>query len=61
MGLPTVVPDVLLFFKALELRRRDRVDFSALLPLLSEGQRDWLREALARVGRPWLPQLAAIR
>ena len=60
-GLPTVVPDVLLFFKALELRRRDRVDFSALLPLLSEGQRDWLREALARVGHPWLPQLATIR
>ena len=57
-GLPTVVPEVLLFFKASELRRRDRLDFARVLPQLSEGQRGWLREALATVGHPWLADLS---
>jgi hypothetical protein len=57
-GLPTAVPEVLLFFKAGELRRRDRLDFLALLPRLTRKQRHWLRNAVALVGHPWLPQLA---
>ncbi len=57
-GLPTVVPEVLLFFKARELRRRDKLDFLALLPHLTDEQRDWVREALSLVGHPWLPQLS---
>jgi hypothetical protein len=58
-GLPTVVPEALLFFKAHELRRRDKVDFLALLPHLTQEQSDWLRSAIALVGHPWLPQLAS--
>ncbi len=57
-GLPTVTPEVLLFYKAADLRRRDKLDFLALLPQLTADQRDWLREAIALVGHPWLTQLA---
>ncbi len=56
--LPTVVPEALLFFKALELRRRDKLDFLALLPHLTQEQSGWLRSAISLVGHPWLPQLA---
>ena len=57
-GLPTAVPEVLLFFKARELRRRDKLDFLALLPDLTQEQRDWLRSAISLVGHPWLFQLS---
>jgi hypothetical protein len=57
-GLPTAVPEVLLFFKAAELRAHDKADFAALLPHLTPGQRDWLREALAAADHPWLAQLS---
>ena len=57
-GLPTVVPEVLLFFKSRELRRRDKLDFLALLPHLSEEQRGWLAGAISLAGHPWLPQLS---
>ncbi len=57
-GLPTVVPEVLLFFKAGELRRRDKLDFLALLPHLTQEQRDWVRGAISLVGHPWLSQLS---
>ena len=57
-GLPTVVPEVLLFFKARELRRRDKLDFLALLPHLTAEQRDWLRNAISLAGHPWLSQLS---
>ena len=57
-GLPTVIPEVLLFFKASELRRRDKLDFLALLPHLTPEQRDWLRSAISLVGHPWLSQLS---
>jgi hypothetical protein len=60
-GLPTVVPEVLLFFKALELRRRDKLDFLALLPHLTQEQHDWLRSAISLVGHPWLSQLSLQR
>ncbi|MGH2610300.1 MAG: nucleotidyltransferase domain-containing protein, partial [Tepidiformaceae bacterium] len=52
-GLPTVVPEVLLAFKARDLRRRDRLDFEALLPRLDQQQRDWLRDAISLMGHPW--------
>ena len=57
-GVPTVVPEVLLFYKASELRRRDKLDFLALLPHLTGEQRDWLRSAISLVGHPWLTQLS---
>ena len=57
-GLPTMVPEALLFYKASELRRRDKLDFLALLPHLTDEQRDWLRNAISLVGHPWLTQLS---
>ena len=57
-GLPTLAPEVLLFYKARDLRRRDKLDFLALLPLLTAEERDWLRNAISLVGHPWLPQLS---
>jgi hypothetical protein len=47
-GVPVPVPEVLLFLKAAQPRRRDERDFLALLPQLNDGQRDWLSDALAK-------------
>jgi hypothetical protein len=55
---PTVVPQALIFYKAMDMRHRDKLDLERLLPLLGEEERTWLREALARVGHPWLSRLA---
>jgi len=69
-GLPTVVPEVILFYKANppawrdsarpDLRPHDELDFLALLPHLTEKQRYWLREAISLVqpGHPWLARLS---
>jgi hypothetical protein len=64
---PTVVPDLLLFWKATAYlgrddvgdRSHDDVDFLALLPELSRGQVAWLRDAISLVdaGHPWLSRL----
>ncbi len=58
-GLPTVVPEVLLFFKATAYfgieeqmtggRFQDEPDFLAVLPHLTEEQGHWLREAISLV------------
>src|SRR3990172_6123069 len=57
-GLPTMVPEALLFYKASELRRRDKLAFLALLPHLTDEQRAWLRNAIFLLGHPWLTQLS---
>ncbi len=57
-GLPTASPEVLLFFKAKEPRRRDKVDFLALLPHLTAEQHGWLQNSISLVGHPWLSQLS---
>jgi hypothetical protein len=58
--LPTLVPEVILFYKAKEARSQDEADFRALLPYLAEKQLTWLREALSLVqpGHPWLARLS---
>ena len=56
-GVPTVVPEVTLFYKSIEMRRRDKADLQRLLPLLRPEQRAWLRDALTLVGHPWLAEL----
>jgi hypothetical protein len=56
-GVPTVVPEVLLFFKSRDLRRRDHADFAALLPSLTAERRAWLRDAVGALGHPWMRQL----
>ena len=58
-GLPTLAPEGILFYKASELRRRDKLDFLALLPHLKAEQRDWLRNAISLIGHPWLSQLSS--
>jgi hypothetical protein len=58
-GVPVATPEVLLFFKSRDLRRRDHADFRALLPTLSAEQRAWLREAVAALGHPWSKELAS--
>lgn len=57
-GLPTLVPETLLFYKAGDLRLRDKLDFLALLPHLDAEQRGWLRNAISLVGHPWLSRLS---
>ena len=58
-GLPTMVPEAILFYKSSGLRRRDKLDFLRLLPHLTDEQRGWLRKAISLVGHPWLSQLSA--
>jgi hypothetical protein len=66
-GLPTALPEVLLFFKGTAyegtrhyLSERDHVDFERLLPTLSSDQRAWLIEtiSLVKADHPWLGVLA---
>lgn len=59
-GLPTLAPEVILFYKAKEPRSHDELDFLALLPRLAEKQGRWLREAiwLVRPDHPWLSRLS---
>jgi Aminoglycoside-2''-adenylyltransferase len=45
-GLPTLAPEVLLYYKALERRAQDDLDFAVLEPQLSDAQASWLRDAL---------------
>jgi hypothetical protein len=55
-GIPFVVPEVVLLFKAKADRPQDRSDLMATLPRLETAQRRWLREALdvAQPRHPWL-------
>ena len=68
-GLPTLVPEAVLFYKATayfgveefkDRRAQDEPDFVALLASLTKRQRDWLREAISLVhpDHPWLAQLS---
>jgi hypothetical protein len=59
-GLPTLVPEVLLFYKAKRPRAHDELDFAALLPHLAGEQRSWLHDtiSLLKPSHPWLAQLS---
>jgi hypothetical protein len=66
-AVPTVAPEVILFFKATmyvgtknHLRPHDEADFAALVPLLTDDQRAWLREAIERAyvgAHPWMGKM----
>ena len=60
-GVPYLVPEIVLLFKAKSARDKDEADFRAVLPHLSETRRAWLAETLAQVhpGHHWLPDLVA--
>jgi hypothetical protein len=57
-GVPYLVPEIVLLFKAKHRRPKDEADFAGTLPLLSPAQRAWLAGALAVVhpGHEWLRQ-----
>jgi hypothetical protein len=54
-GVPYVVPEVVLLFKAKAARAKDEADLAAVLPLLDDDRRAWLAAALDRAhpGHPW--------
>lgn len=58
-GIPYLMPEITLLFKARAARPKDEADFAAAVPMLTGGQRDWLRQMLARVhpGHHWIGAL----
>ncbi|MEU3535141.1 amino acid transporter [Streptomyces murinus] len=61
-GIPYLAPEVQLFYKAKATRDKDETDFEAVLPLLEEGQRVWLAEAIKVIApdHPWLRRLLPV-
>ncbi|WP_228824523.1 nucleotidyltransferase domain-containing protein [Nocardia blacklockiae] len=59
-GIPYVIPEVVLLFKAKARREKDDADFARVLPLLTDPRRARLAEWLERVhpGHAWLAALA---
>jgi Aminoglycoside-2''-adenylyltransferase len=66
-GLPTLVPELLLYFKATEYfgeegydRPHDELDFFTLLDRLTESPRLWLRDTVSLVhpSHPWLDRFS---
>jgi hypothetical protein len=45
-GIPYLMPEIQLFYKARQPRPKDEIDFSVTLPLLTQSQRQWLDDAL---------------
>jgi hypothetical protein len=60
-GVPYLVPEVQLFYKAHAARPKDEADLAAILPLLSSAQRQWLGTALALAYGPAHPWRARLR
>jgi hypothetical protein len=60
-GIPFVIPEVALLFKAKAIRDKDERDFRRVLPVLDGTRRSRLAGWLDRVhpGHPWLAELAA--
>ncbi len=68
-GLPAVVPEVILYYKALppgwrgvrpDLRPHDQTDFESLLAVLGTRRRAWISHAISQIdpGHSWLTQLS---
>ncbi|MBE1490038.1 nucleotidyltransferase domain-containing protein [Plantactinospora soyae] len=59
-GIPYLVPEVVLLFKAKAVREKDQADFAAALPLLDEAARRWLDDSLALLDptHRWRSQLS---
>ncbi|MCE3032313.1 nucleotidyltransferase domain-containing protein [Streptomyces sp. CMSTAAHL-2] len=59
-GIPYLIPELVLLFKAKAIRPKDQADFEGILPLLSQARRDALGGWLARVhpGHDWTAELA---
>lgn len=59
-GIPYVIPEVVLLFKAKQRRPKDEADFLRALPMMDRSRRARLSRWLARVhpGHPWLETLS---
>ena len=59
-GIPFLVAEGVLLYKAKGARPKDEADFAACLPHLATEARSWLRDALsvAHPGHPWIAALA---
>jgi hypothetical protein len=59
-GIPYLMPELVLLFKAKDTRPKDHADFQGILPLLSRQRRESLGRWLERLhpGHPWLAMLA---
>lgn len=55
-GIPYLIPELVLLFKARATRPKDQADFASVLPLLRRSRRDLLRGRLRSVhpGHSWL-------
>ncbi len=58
-GVPILVPEIVLLYKAKNPSAKDLADFDLACPRLDEGRREWLRRALevAHPGHPWIRRL----
>ena len=61
-GIPYLAPEIQLFYKAKNLLPKDETDFTAVLPFLTQTQRQWLSSALTRTygEHPWQDRLPQI-
>jgi hypothetical protein len=57
--IPFLTPEIVLLYKAKHRRDRDEADFTRSRDVLSQGQRDWLRNALTTChpGHAWISRL----
>jgi hypothetical protein len=62
-GIPYVIPEIALLFKAKELREKDEADFRRVLPAMDGSRRSRLSEWVSQVhpGHPWLERLSTQR
>jgi len=61
-GIPYVVPEIQLLYKAEQIRPKDEIDFAAVLPVLAPAQREWLARAIHTChgdSHPWLSRLGS--
>ncbi|WP_020522585.1 nucleotidyltransferase domain-containing protein [Catelliglobosispora koreensis] len=58
-GIPYVIPEVVLLFKAKSVRPKDEADFAGALPLLDKAQRQQFKAWLTQVhpGHSWIPAI----
>ena len=58
-GIRYLLPEIVLVYKARLRRPKDEPDFAATLPILTEGRREWMRQALKAMSpeHPWIEQL----
>ncbi len=61
-GLPCLVPEIVLLYKAKALRETDEADLRNCLPVMTASARSWLAEAVASThgpNHPWLKEIEA--